>query len=92
MNDEGGEYDNALYYPNLIPSILDLIKYLPLVSGVMRPFFGYGPMLGSSARVESTFNQLKNRLFKNTSLPLRIEKCLCTHIDMLEGERHINIT
>lgn len=53
---------------------------------MLRPFFGYGPMLGSSARVEIIFNQLKIKLFKNASLHLRIYIFLGSHIDMLEEE------
>lgn len=39
----------------------------------MRDIFGYGTETASSSRIEGNFNQLKNRLFKNESLPLRID-------------------
>jgi len=49
------------------------MKFFPCWSGIMRDIFGYGTETASSSRIEGNFNQLKNRLFKNESLPLRID-------------------
>lgn len=84
-NDEG-EFDNALFCPSLVPLVIELLRDLPIVSNVMRPLFQYGTDLASSARVESTFNQIKNRLSSDRSLPLRVDSFICSHINALDGE------
>lgn len=69
----GGEYDNAQYLPELVPIIVNTMTLFPCWSALMTPIFGYGEELASSSRVESQFNQLKNRLFKNDVMPLRVD-------------------
>lgn len=50
---------NAMYIPTLIPHIIKCLKLLPLWSGIMVPFFGFGDETTSSAAVESSFKKLK---------------------------------
>lgn len=42
----------------------------------MRPIFKYGDETASSSRIESNFNNLKRRVFKNDNLPLRVDSFL----------------
>lgn len=71
-----GQFDNAQFLPSLESCIVNTMKFFPRWSGIMRDNFGYGTETASSSRIESNFNQLKNRLFKNESLPLRIDTFL----------------
>jgi len=71
-----GRFDNAQFLPSLKSCIVNTMKFFPCWSGIMRHYFGYGTEAASSSRIESNFNQLKNRLFKNESLPLRIDMFL----------------
>lgn len=68
-----GEYDNAQYLPELEPIIVKSLKLFPCWSGIMGNKFGYGKETSSSARIESNFNHLKNRVFKNEQMPLRVD-------------------
>lgn len=76
---------NAMFLPALVPFILKCTKLLPLWSGLMVPFFGYGESTTSSAAVESSFKKLKHVIFKHTSLPVDIEEFLENHIMSLQG-------
>lgn len=57
---------------------------LPLCTGIMRPFFPLSPESGSSASVESNFNDLKHRIFSD-SLPIGVEDFIKTHIQSNQG-------
>lgn len=39
----------------------------------MKNKFGYGEEIASSSRIESNFNHIKNRVFKNDKLPIRVD-------------------
>ncbi len=39
----------------------------------MVNIFGFGDGIASSSRCESNFNHLKNRVFKNEVLPIRVD-------------------
>jgi len=67
-----GEFDNAQYTPELVPLVIKSMKLYPCWSGIMTKYFGYGEATVSSSRVESNFNQIKNRLFKTENLPVRV--------------------
>jgi len=71
-----GQFDNAQFLPSLESRIVNAMKFFPCWSGIMRDTFGYGTKTASSSRIEGNFNQLKNRLFKNEILPLRIDTFL----------------
>lgn len=81
-----------MFLPALVPLILKSIKLLPLWSGLMVPFFGYGELTTSSAAVESSFKELNTVTFKHTSLPVDIEEFLETHIMSLQGASIIRST
>lgn len=76
---------NPLYAPKIVPYLIKIMKLLPLWSGVMIPFFGYGEAVSSSAAVESSFNKLKNITFKHISLPTDIETFIDNHLLSLRG-------
>lgn len=73
VEDIEGEYDNAQYLPELEIFIINAMKLFPCWSAIMIPIFESDKITVSSARVESNFNQLKNRLFKNESMPIRVD-------------------
>lgn len=68
-----GEYDNAQLIPELVPLVIKAMELYPCWSGIMRKTFGYGDSTISSSRVESNFNQLKNRVFEGDHLPIRVD-------------------
>lgn len=49
------------------------MKLFPCCSGITGEKFGNGNETFSSARIESNFNHLKNRVFKNEQMPLKID-------------------
>jgi len=60
------------------------MKFLPLWSGMMVPFFGYGERVSSSVAVKSSFHKLKNVTLKHISLPTDVETFLENHIRSLK--------
>jgi len=84
-----GPGDNMQYCPSLAARILKFSKLLPLWSGVMVPIFGYGSLTESSAPSESRFNDLKNRVFRHKSLPVRLDTFIETHVTSIIGEMNL---
>jgi len=68
-----GEFDNAQYIPELVPLVVNSMKFFPCWSSIMVGIFGYGEKKISSSRVESNFNNLKNRVFKKKVMPIRVD-------------------
>lgn len=62
------------------------MKLFPCWSGIMRTIFGYGSETASSSRIESNFNNLKHRVFKNDVLPLRVDTFLEKLIKYYRGD------
>jgi len=52
----------------------------------MVNIFGYGTSTASSSRIESNFNHVKNRVFKNENLPLRVDKFVEMLINYYRGD------
>jgi len=73
VNEIEDEYDNTQYLPELEPIIVRSVKLYPCWSGIMDEKFGFGKETSSSARIESNFNHLKNRVFKNEQMPVRVD-------------------
>ena len=84
-NDEGDRI-NAHYYPELADYLLSHMKRLTLWSYVCRDDFEYGRVPATSAQVESDFNNIKNRLFKNKNLPMRFDDFIEVHVAHLNGK------
>lgn len=84
-NSHGGNVVNAYYNPEAAAKIKSLMSYLPLWTGIMRPYFKRGSPIASSSFVEATFSELKHRVFKN-QLPLRVDKFIIRHLEYLEGK------
>lgn len=81
-----GVVDNAQYLPTLEPCIVKAMKLFPCWSGIMREKFGFGSETASSSRIECNFNHIKNRVFKNENLPLRIDTFLEKLISYYKGD------
>ncbi len=76
-----GDRESAHYCPVIAKKIVELTKYLPLWTGIMVPVFGYGHKTETSAASESTtFNDIKNRIFRHENLPIRVDKFIENHI------------
>ncbi|CAI6374126.1 unnamed protein product [Macrosiphum euphorbiae] len=71
-----GSTDNAQFLPELEIVIVKTMKLFPIWSGIMINIFGYGTETASSSRIESNFNHIKNRVFKNENMPLRVDMFL----------------
>lgn len=63
-----------------------IIKRVPLWSGVMNNYFQVKDgMPATSAHCESSFNIIKNIIFKNENLPIRADRFVQKHLDAMEG-------
>ena len=72
-----GDDDNLYQCPALAKQILVFCEYLPLWSAVMTSYFSHDNITDSSASSESRFNDLKNRVFRQEVLPIRIDEFSC---------------
>jgi len=71
-----GSTDNAQFLMELELVIVKTMKLFPIWSGIMINIFGYGTETASSSRIESNFNHIKNRVFKNENMALRVDMFL----------------
>ena len=62
------------------------MKWLTLWSNVCRDDFGYGRVPATSAKVESDFNNIKNRLYKNENFPRRVDDFIEVHVAHLNSK------
>lgn len=77
--------DNAHYCPEIAEHLLKECKTLTMWSCVSRNQFGFGRVPASSASAESQFNVLKNVTFSKSSLPLRVDEFIQTHVTDITG-------
>lgn len=84
-----GDRDNHQHNIKISKRLLQFCKLLPCWTAVMVPFFGFGNITQTSASSESQFNDLKNRVFKHTTLPLRIDRFLTIHINSFTGTMNL---
>lgn len=81
-----GDRDNFQYLPSLVDELLHLMRLYPLCSAIMNQFYkNSNSSTASSAIVESTFNNIKNRISTNLDLPLRLDNFVLKHIDHIRG-------
>jgi len=74
-----------LYYNVEAAKKIKNLSYLPLWSGIMRPYFKHSTKIASSSYVEAEFAELKIRAFNNR-LPMRVDKFIFHHIEYLDGK------
>lgn len=83
---EEGDRDNMQYLPSLRSYIIKQSRFLPLWTKIMAKSFDVSPRNPSSCGSESSFNNLKNRVFSSEKLPLRADVFLNKHIKSIEGQ------
>lgn len=86
---DNGDRDNHQYNIKIAEKLLKFCRLLPCWSAVMVPYFGFGNTTQTSASSESQFNDLKNRVFKHLTLPIRIDRFLITHINSFTGTMNL---
>lgn len=84
-------YENMFYLPKIIPIFFRLIEKLPLWSGIMIYHFNSESILATSANIENLFGLLKNNVFKDNKLPMRVDLFLQKHIYSLNGSTKLAI-
>jgi len=60
-----------------------LLPYVPIWTGIMRPYFKRSTEIATSSSVEAEFSDLKNRGFKG-QLPMRADKFIFQHLDFVD--------
>lgn len=81
---EYGNIINACYNPEFAKQVKTrLLPYLPVWTGIMRPYFKRSGKIATSSSVEAEFADLKKRSFKD-ELPMRVDKFVIKHLDFLD--------
>jgi len=65
---------NAYFLVDFGKNMIKLCSTFPIWSNVMVDLFGCPNIIGSSAPIESDFNNLKNRILKNESKPMKVDR------------------
>lgn len=94
-----GNVINACYNPEFAKQLRTrLLPYLPIWTGIMRPYFKRSSEIVTSSSVEAEFGDLKNRSFKG-KLPIKADKFVFQHLDYLDpkitlisNEKDISVT
>lgn len=83
---ECGTIINACYNPDFAKQFKTrLLSYLPIWTGIMRPYFRGSSEIASSSAVEAEFCDLKHRGFKS-QLPIKVDKFIVQHLDFLDAK------
>lgn len=77
---EIGDRGNQQCLPTVAENLIAFSKTIALWSSIMHKYFPLSPTIASSAAVESSFNNIKNRTFKHITLPATVEEFLKIHI------------
>lgn len=85
MPEEEGNRGNQQVAPHIIQDLFKFSRLLPMWTAVMKPQFGSANLTSTSAPVESSFSDLKGKVFAHCSLPLRVDQFLQTHIKAIDG-------
>lgn len=81
---ENGHIINACYNLEFAKQIkIRLLPYLPIWTGIMRPYFNRSGEIATSSSVEAEFSDLKCRGFKGR-LPMRVDKFVIEHLEHLD--------
>lgn len=75
---------NGYYLPKFAKKLKNFLIYFPIFSESFRELIGFGTVNPSTSAIESYFNDLKNRVFKSTGLPLRLDKFVVLHLKEIE--------
>lgn len=85
-NSADGDTINACYNEDFAKRLKKyLLPYVALWTGVMKPIFGRGSTIATSAAVESEFADVKGRMFKG-ELPMRVDRFVLKHLDCLDDK------
>ncbi|KAL5237552.1 hypothetical protein ACI65C_004962 [Semiaphis heraclei] len=80
---------NAYFLIDFGKNMFKLCSTFPIWSNVMMDLFGCPNITASSAPIESDFNNLKNRILKNESKPMKVDRFVVTHLNSLNGSMKI---
>lgn len=83
---DDGNLINVHHMPRLANYIMQHMCSVSLWSCITHEEFAYDKKQSTSSGVESDSNDVKNRLFKNDSLPLRADEFVKKHINYLSGK------
>ncbi|KAK3916381.1 120.7 kDa protein in NOF-FB transposable element [Frankliniella fusca] len=84
----GGD-PNGYYAPTVLEHLYNLLPDFLLWTGIMVSTFQSPTATGSSARVESDFNNLKNGILSRRRRRLRVDKFVAIHLKHVNGACHI---
>lgn len=76
---------NAYHCPDLVKPLLRICNEFPLWSGVMVDYFSSPNKIGSSARIEGYFSDLKSTVIDKRKPRLRVDKFLVNHLRSIRG-------
>lgn len=88
-NNAGGSDLNVYCFPGLATYLLQNINLISMWGCVIHNDFEFDGKQSSSAAVESDFNDIKNRLCKDVSLPIRVDEFVQKHITYLSGKLYL---
>lgn len=83
------QHENLHHSKELAKRLLDFCEFLPLWSAVMTTSFNFGNITETSASSGSPFNEIKNRIFKHRTLPLRLDDFLKVHTESTIGAMNL---
>lgn len=76
---------NRFYLATFVKKFQALLRYFPTWTGLMQDLFEHHEAVGSSARSETYFGQVKQSLVPKGTAPKRVDKFLVQHCRMVEA-------
>jgi len=76
---------NAFYCPELVYHLVQLAKYFPIWTEVMKEYFPLSSNVATSSRCEAYFKDLKHSDLGSNYEPMRADKFVVRHIESIES-------
>lgn len=78
--------ENYYYCPDFVPHLKKLCRRIALWSPIMNKYFNSSKITSSSSDVESQNHIIKNIIFRDTKLPIRLDTFMEKYLKAIKGD------
>jgi hypothetical protein len=91
ISGDEGNRGNQQHLPEIVEEVRKLAHLFPLWTAVMTESFAYGSLTASTAAVEGSFNDVKNRMVKHIDMPARVDEFIQLHVEYIDGAMKLSL-
>jgi hypothetical protein len=91
INGDEGNRGNQQHLPEIVEEVRKLAHLFPLWTAVMTELFAFGSLTASTAAVEGSFNDVKNRMVKHIDMPARVDEFVQLYMAYIDGALKLSL-